>query len=156
MALVLSGWRVAHAPGAVAFDRELDMRREFVRKVRTLAGNWQLLTLLPALANPLGGRASFRFFWHKQARLLCPAALAAVLLASLLCPGAAADVVLAGQVALYGLAALAQAQGPRAGRVAALCHTFVALNAAAVAGLVVFLRGRAGVTWARTGTVAAR
>jgi cellulose synthase/poly-beta-1,6-N-acetylglucosamine synthase-like glycosyltransferase len=155
MTLVLGGWRVAYAERALAFDRELDLGREFVRKVRTLAGNWQLLALLPELRNPLRSGVHWRFFWHKVARLLCPAALAAALLGALLAPGMVADVAIGLQIGLYGLAALGWAQRGRAGRLAALCQTFVALNAAAVAGLAVFLRGRAGVAWVRTGTVSA-
>jgi cellulose synthase/poly-beta-1,6-N-acetylglucosamine synthase-like glycosyltransferase len=153
MTAVLAGRRVAFAEGALAYDVELDLRREFVRKVRTLAGNWQLLALLPELRNPLAGAAQWRFFWHKQARLLCPAALVAVLAGSLLAPGLLAAAALAAQVALYGLAALAHLSPRHAGRASALCLTFVALNAAAVAGLVAYVSGRAAVTWARTGTV---
>lgn len=153
MAAALAGRRVAFAEGALAYDVELDVRRELVRKVRTLAGNWQLLALLPALRNPLAGPVQWRFFWHKQARLLCPAALVAALLGSLLAPGLLAAAALAGQVALYGLAALAHLSPRHAGRVSTLCHTFVALNAAAVAGLAAYASGRAAVTWARTGTL---
>ncbi len=155
MTAVLAGRRVAYAEGALAYDRELDVGREFVRKVRTLAGNWQLLTLLPQLRNPLAGRAQWRFFWHKGARLLCPAALAATLAGSLAAPGLLAAMALAAQAALYALAAIAHLAPRRCGRACALCHTFVALNAAAVAGLVAFLRGRAGVVWVRTGTLGA-
>jgi len=151
MTLVLAGWRVAYAERALAFDREQDLGREFVRKVRTLAGSWQLLALLPRLRNPLRSGAHWRFFWHKVARLLAPAALVATFVGALLAPGLLADVALAVQIALYGLACLAWTQGRRAGRLAALCQTFVALNAAAVVGLAVFLRGRAGVAWVRTG-----
>jgi cellulose synthase/poly-beta-1,6-N-acetylglucosamine synthase-like glycosyltransferase len=153
MAAALAGRRVAFAEGALAYDVELDVRRELVRKVRTLAGNWQLLALLPALRNPLAGGAQWRFFWHKQARLLCPAALLAALLGGLLAPGLLAAAALAGQVALYGLAALAHLSPRHAGRASTLCHTFVALHAAAVAGLVAWASGRAAVTWARTGTL---
>ncbi|HEY6098818.1 MAG TPA: glycosyltransferase family 2 protein, partial [Anaeromyxobacter sp.] len=151
MTAVLAGWRVAYAEDAVAHDRELDVGREFVRKVRTLAGNWQLLWLLPQLSNPLAGRAQWRFFWHKTARLLCPAALAIAFVGSLTAPGLAASAALAAQAILYGLAAIASIAPRRAGRVAALCLTFVALNAAAVAGCFAWARGRAGVVWVRTG-----
>src|SRR5207248_2251639 len=53
MQVVLQGYRVVHDSEACAFDR-LPPRPgdEFRRKVRTLAGNIQLLTLLPALLLP--------------------------------------------------------------------------------------------------------
>jgi hypothetical protein len=153
MKAVLAGKRVAYAAAALAFDRELDVEREYVRKVRTLAGNWQLLALLPALRNPLAGRAQWRFFWHKVARLLCPAALALALAASTVATGPFADAAFAAQGALYVFAALGHLAPGRSGRAAALCHTFVALNLAAVAGFVAWARGRAVVTWVRTGTL---
>jgi cellulose synthase/poly-beta-1,6-N-acetylglucosamine synthase-like glycosyltransferase len=153
MTAVLAGHRVAYAEDAVAWDHELELGREFVRKVRTLAGGWQLLALLPALRNPLGGGAQWRFFWHKTARLLCPVALAVAFLGSLAAPGLAAEAALAAQLVLYGLAGLDRLAPSRAGRAASLCHTFVALHAAAVAGLVAWGRGRAGAVWVRTGAV---
>jgi hypothetical protein len=150
MVVVLAGFRVAYAEEAVAFDHELDVRHEFVRKVRTLAGNWQLLSLLPALRNPLRGAAQWRYFWHKQARLLCPAALVAALAGGALAHGLLAHAVLWAQLAVYALALLAHVQGRHAGRVAVLCHTFVALNLAAAVALGAYLRGRVSVTWVRT------
>jgi biofilm PGA synthesis N-glycosyltransferase PgaC len=155
MAAVLAGRRVVHAPDALAFDTELDVRREYVRKVRTLAGNWQLLALLPALRNPLAGRAAWRFFWHKTARLLCPLALAVALVASAAGDGPLADAALALQGGGYALAALGHVAPRHAGRLAALCHVFVALHVAAVAGFAAWASGRAAVTWTRTGSLGA-
>jgi cellulose synthase/poly-beta-1,6-N-acetylglucosamine synthase-like glycosyltransferase len=152
VAVALAGRRVAYAEGAVAWDRELDVRHEFVRKVRTLAGNYQLLALVPELRNPLGSALAWRFFWHKVARLLCPAALLAALAASAAGPGLLLDGALAAQAALYGAAALGHLRRERAGRLAALCHTFVALNLAAVVALWAFARHarQQGGAWVRT------
>ncbi len=155
MTAVLAGRRVVYAADAIAHDRELDVRREFVRKVRTLAGNWQLLALLPQLRNPLAGAVQWRFFWHKVARLLCPAALVLALAASVAAPGLLAAAALYAQLVLYSLAALAHLAPRRAGRLSTICLTFVALNAAAVAGLVAWSRGRAGAVWVRTGSLGA-
>ena len=60
---------MAYAADAIAFDRELDVGREFTRKVRTLAGNFQLMALMPSLLAPTHP-AFNRFFWHKTARLV--------------------------------------------------------------------------------------
>jgi cellulose synthase/poly-beta-1,6-N-acetylglucosamine synthase-like glycosyltransferase len=155
MRAVLGGWRVAYAEGAVAFDRELGVPEEFVRKVRTLAGNWQLLWLLPELRSPLRSAIHWRFFWHKVARLACPAALVAALASSAATPGLLATVAFALQLALYALAALGALAPGRAGRVVSLCHAFVALNLAAAIAPFAAASGRARVTWVRTGTLGA-
>ena len=86
-----------------------------------------------------------------RVRALKDRALAIAFLASLGAPGRLAEAALAAQLALYALAGLGLLLPRRAGRAAALCLTFVALNAAAVAGLVAWLRGRASPVWVRTG-----
>jgi cellulose synthase/poly-beta-1,6-N-acetylglucosamine synthase-like glycosyltransferase len=150
-----AGRRVAYAEGALAFDRELDVEREFVRKVRTLAGVWQLLALFPELRNPFLGGLQWRFFWHKEARLLSPAALGALLAGSVAAPGHLATALLALQLAVYALAAIGHLAHGRGGRAVTLCHTFVALNVAAAVAPFAFALGRARVTWVRTGSLGA-
>ncbi|MFO0571986.1 MAG: glycosyltransferase family 2 protein [Polyangiaceae bacterium] len=151
--IALSGKRVVFADGARAFDRALEDEREFPRKVRTLAGNYQLLRLLPRLLSP-SNRSFFTLVSHKLLRLFCPWALASVFVASAvlaLAPeaelGSGARLAWRGfffaQLAFYVLALI----GPRAGRGGALARTFVVLNAAAVVGLARYLKGGQAVTW---------
>lgn len=141
------------ADGARAFDRAFDDKREFARKVRTLAGNYQLLLLMPRLLAPTS-RTWFSLFSHKLLRLLCPWALLTLQALSLvlaLDPASTLSVtaldfwraMLLGQIAFYTLALL----GARAGKTGALARTFVVLNAAAMVGLWRFARGRQAVTW---------
>jgi cellulose synthase/poly-beta-1,6-N-acetylglucosamine synthase-like glycosyltransferase len=153
MTLVQRGLRVVYAENAIAFDRELDVSREFVRKVRTLAGNFQLLALLPWLASPARNPLFFRFFWHKTARLLCPIALAVTFVASCFAEGLIANAVFAAQIYVYSLAAFGHYRASHAGRLAVLCHTFVALNLAAVVGFVAYARRASRVTWTQTSTL---
>jgi cellulose synthase/poly-beta-1,6-N-acetylglucosamine synthase-like glycosyltransferase len=153
MTLVQRGLRVAYAENAIAYDRELDVSREFVRKVRTLAGNFQLLALLPWLASPARNPVFFRFFWHKIARLLCPVALAVTFLASCAAEGLIANAVFAAQIYVYSLAAFGHYRARNAGRLAVLCYTFVALNLAAVVGFVAYARRASRVTWTQTSTL---
>lgn len=152
MTVVLAGRRVAYAEDAIAFDRELDVRREFTRKVRTLVGNYQLMLLMPSLLTPLHPAFS-RFFWHKVARLLCPWALLIALASAAGAPGVLGEVLLAAQLSLYALALLGHIRRGRSGRIAALAHTFVALNVAAAWALWVFIRREAQVTWVQTSTL---
>jgi poly-beta-1,6-N-acetyl-D-glucosamine synthase len=154
MRLRLAGRRIAFAPDAIAYDDAFGDEREFGRKVRTLAGNYQLFSLLPALLVPLRNPSWFEIFSHKLLRLVCPWALVALLATSMFAwLGADADAsaatlyairtLVGGQLAFYALAAL----GGVAGKLGTLARTFVVLNTAAVVGLWRFLRGAQKVTW---------
>jgi biofilm PGA synthesis N-glycosyltransferase PgaC len=144
MRRALAGQRVRAVPEAVAYDAAFDDGREFRRKVRTLAGNYQLFALLPALLLPLRNPIWFETFSHKVLRLGAPWLMIALLAASFASVAWGGDrgipmrLLLAGQLAFY----LAAALGARAGRLAGVARTFVVLNAAALVGLARFLRGR--------------
>ncbi len=53
MQIITKGYRVTLEPEAKAYDLEAELSGEFERKVRTLAGNFQLIEDLPAVLNPL-------------------------------------------------------------------------------------------------------
>lgn len=141
--LALAGQRVRSVPAALAHDTAFDDGREFRRKVRTLAGNYQLFALLPASLLPFRNPIWFETFSHKVLRLCAPWLMIALLAATFAAAragdgGAAMRLLLAGQLAFYLMAVV----GPRAGRLAGLSRTFVVLNAAALVGLARFVRGR--------------
>ena len=146
MQIMLRGHRVAFEPEARVFDEEADLKGEFARKARTLAGNFQLVRQLPDLLDPRRNRIFLQFVSHKLLRLACPYALVGLFGSNLVLVLTGAPpwpfyvATLAGQVGLYGAAALEALTG-RAGKVGRLGHTFVVLNLAAVAGLWRYLRG---------------
>jgi cellulose synthase/poly-beta-1,6-N-acetylglucosamine synthase-like glycosyltransferase len=146
MQIMLRGYRVAFEPAARVFDEEADLKGEFARKARTLAGNFQVVRELPGLIDPRRNRIFLQFLSHKLLRLACPYALAGLLGSNLVLVVTGAPpwplyvATLAGQLGLYGAAALEALTG-RAGKVGRLGHTFVVLNLAAVAGLWRYLRG---------------
>src|ERR1019366_2199678 len=80
MLVVLQGQRVVHDERAKAFDQlPANPHDEFCRKVRTLAGNFQLLTLLPWSAFwPWRNRVWWQWTSHKLLRLASPWALLGV------------------------------------------------------------------------------
>jgi cellulose synthase/poly-beta-1,6-N-acetylglucosamine synthase-like glycosyltransferase len=154
MRLRLAGRTNLLAKAAVAHDDAFADAREYGRKVRTLAGNYQLFAMLPRLLVPFANPSWFETFSHKILRLVCPWALAVLLAASAWAawhppqPATLTHVyvvrpLVGGQAAFYLLAIL----GPLAGRFGALARTFVVLNTAAVVGLWRFLRGAQKVTW---------
>ncbi len=108
MRVVLRRHRVIFDATALAFDEAASHAgAELRRKVRTLAGNFQLLTLEPRLLVPVVNPVWLQFVSHKLARLLVPYALVALLAAS---AWLARESILyasafAAQLVFYGLAA---------------------------------------------------
>ncbi len=92
-------------PAAKAFDYPTSLETEFDRKVRTLAGNYQLLRFYPQLLGP-GNRMWFHYVSYKLGRLLLPWALIAVLAASFYLDDPARMVLLGGQALFYFAALL--------------------------------------------------
>ncbi|HEX7140616.1 MAG TPA: glycosyltransferase family 2 protein, partial [Vicinamibacterales bacterium] len=100
MRAVLAGRRVIFEPLARAFDAApADSAGEARRKVRTLAGNFQILWLEPRLLVPFVNPVWLQYISHKVGRLLVPYALLALM---------AGSVALAGREPLYAVALSAQ------------------------------------------------
>ncbi len=106
MRAVLGGLRVIFDGSAVAYDRAADTQAESRRKVRTLAGNYQLLWLEPRLLLPIVNPVWVQFVSHKLGRLLVPYALLVCLVASAMLAGTSViyAVAFAGQLVLGLLA----------------------------------------------------
>lgn len=78
MRLVLGGHRVGFEPRALARDiRTTTAGQEYLRKVRTLTGNLQLVAWRPAVLAPWRNPVWAQFWCHKLLRLLTPYALVA-------------------------------------------------------------------------------
>src|SRR5262249_42480436 len=74
--VALAGYRVVHDSRAIARDRLPERPRdELRRKVRTLAGNFQLMTRLPAALLPWRNPVWWQLVSHKLLRLAVPWAL---------------------------------------------------------------------------------
>jgi cellulose synthase/poly-beta-1,6-N-acetylglucosamine synthase-like glycosyltransferase len=107
MRVVLAGYRVVFDDRAKAYDRvEPDAAGERRRKVRTLAGNYQILALEPSLLNPFSNPVWIQYLSHKLGRLFVPYAMAVFFVASgILAPaGVLYMAALAAQLGFYGLA----------------------------------------------------
>lgn len=105
MGAFLEGYRLVVEPEAQAFDFPTDVSIEFRRKVRTLAGNYQLLRYYPWLLT-LRNRMLFHFISYKLLRLLLPWIALALLIVCFGLPEPWRTIVLGGQLGIYGLAAL--------------------------------------------------
>ncbi|QDT03405.1 Poly-beta-1,6-N-acetyl-D-glucosamine synthase [Rubripirellula lacrimiformis] len=133
MQVVLQGKRVVYRQDAQAFDRlPSDVHGEFRRKVRTLAGNFQLVARCPRLLVPFANPAWGMFMSHKMLRLACPWAIIAVPIGCLLAGGPLFHTILAAEVLFLIVGALGLANSlVRTSKLASAVGSFVMLNAAA-------------------------
>ena len=126
---------------AIAYDYPTRLDMEFQRKVRTLAGLFQVVRSYPRLLN-LFSSVSFHFFSYKLGRVLLPYALLLIAVSSFWLPGGWSAAVVSGQLVLYGLAALDHwiPVGFALKRLSSVCRTFVVLMAASFcAGSILFV-----------------
>lgn len=141
LAAVFAGYRFVFERKAVAHDYPTQLDVEFQRKVRTLAGLFQVVRSYPRLLNILAP-VGFHFFSYKLGRLLLPYALLLTAVSSFWLPRPLAETAIASQVSVYGLAALDHwiPAGFVLKRLSAPCRTFVVLIAAAFcAGSILFV-----------------
>ena len=151
--IVRGGYRVVFEPGARAWDQVAPTpAHEMGRKVRTLAGNFQLFWRERWLVDPGQNRIWLATVSHKALRLAGPVLYAGALVASL---ALAADplyrLAFAAQVAFY-LAAVAGHFLPRAGYRSPLFsvpYVLCLLNWATIVGFFRFAAGRQDARWER-------
>lgn len=144
LAAFFAGKRIVLDMSAKAFDYPTELDVEFRRKVRTLAGVYQVIAGYPCLLWP-GTRGWIHFTSHKLSRLLMPFALLALLISSFWLPAPWRFTLLSMQGAVYGLALLdlvLPASFPLK-RLTTPASTFVVLMAAAFcAALALFIPAR--------------
>ena len=149
LAVAMQGYRVIHDRRAQAFDRLPDRTMdEFQRKVRTLSGNFQLLTRLPGALVPWRNPIWFQYVSHKLSRLVVPWALLTLLPLSAGLTGGIYRFAFAMQVLFYLLAfaGMWRWTGSRV-RVAAAAASFLVLNSAAWLAFWVWITGKASRSW---------
>jgi biofilm PGA synthesis N-glycosyltransferase PgaC len=135
----LRGYRFILDQGAIAYEYPTSLDTEFRRKVRTLAGIYQLIGFFPALLRPFN-RMWIHFVSHKLGRLLLPFALLILAASSFGLPPLWAKLALAGQALFYGLAAIdpwLPAKFPLK-RLTSVIHTFVVMMLASLCAVSIF------------------
>jgi cellulose synthase/poly-beta-1,6-N-acetylglucosamine synthase-like glycosyltransferase len=114
---------------------------EFQRKVRTLAGNFQLISVAPWLLTPRN-RVLFQLVSHKLLRLVVPYFFVMLLISSLALGMHSIPFLIfaALQIVFWLMATIAlKARIPIAHRIASPASALLVLNAAAIMGLYTFL-----------------
>jgi biofilm PGA synthesis N-glycosyltransferase PgaC len=134
------GYRVVFDPQAVAYDYPAAPGGEFRRRLRTLAGLWQLFVRLPQLFTS-ANRMRFHFVSYKFGRLVLPWAILLILASTFALPGSSwRSFLLFDECMLLGLAALDRFVSRKfpLKRITSPARTFLAMNAAALLAILVF------------------
>lgn len=151
MNVVAGGLRVVFDRNAIAYDiPPVPRSRDPRRKIRTIAGNYQLLLLQPGLLNPFRNPVWLQFVSHKLLRLVVPFFLAAALVTNLVLATESTgyQALLVAQLTLY-IAALLGILLPAAQRLRMIRvpSMFLLLNWFAVLGLLSFARHGRSQPW---------
>lgn len=153
MQIVRQGYRVLFEPEARAREQlGTESATEFRRKVRTIAGNYQLFFRQPWLLNPLANRLWFQTVSHKFFRLLGPALLVTLLASNLLLLDSTVfQILLLLQLLFYLAAWLGHLFPDFAKRhiFVSVPQAFCLLNWSAAVGFYRFITRRQQITWAQ-------
>jgi cellulose synthase/poly-beta-1,6-N-acetylglucosamine synthase-like glycosyltransferase len=149
LSIIRQGYRSVLDLRACVYDTwPKNVKGEFHRKLRTLAGNFQLFKLAPWTLTPMN-RTLFQLVSHKVMRLIVPYLLVLLLIASTVLSAGSSFYtavtvlqILGWALALVGL----RYRIPILHRIAAPASALLALNAAAVVGFYKFLFTR-GPLW---------
>jgi biofilm PGA synthesis N-glycosyltransferase PgaC len=157
MLAAMQGWRISFESGAIAYDiPSSDASKEKIRKVRTLAGNFQLISLFDGLLNPIRNPLWARFIAHKMLRLACPAALAIALIANSALALADASLYrwiwFAHMIGYAALAAAIWLPALQRNKILRLGVTFVHLNVFVVLGFMSFMTQKQSHLWGSSTT----
>ena len=133
------GYRLIVEEEARAFDYPTGVETEFRRKVRTLAGNYQLLRYFPELLSGCN-RMLFHYLSYKVARLLLPWAVLALFFVSFGLPHPWREIALVGQALFYMLALTDLFAGPGTAwkRLSSPARTVVSMLAATACAVAIF------------------
>jgi cellulose synthase/poly-beta-1,6-N-acetylglucosamine synthase-like glycosyltransferase len=143
LAAFFRGFRLVVEPTAKAYDDPTSLSTEFRRKVRTLAGNYQIMRQYPALLTPRN-RMWIHYLSYKLGRLLLPFALITIAITTFWLPYRwIVFAALTAQAAVYGLAIFDHFDAwlPEQSllkRLSSVARTFVVMMLAALCALSIF------------------
>lgn len=150
--ILLNDYSVIFNPRAKAFDQvSKTVSAEWKRKVRTLAGNWQLFSIAPASFNPQHFSLFWRLLSHKISRLMVPFLLVGIFTICLIGKGTFFNIMLLIQLGFYGCAIVAHIRPEfQKSKLMRLIYFFCVLNLAALFGFLYWASGKTGLVWQST------
>ncbi len=148
MSIVQKGYRAIFDSKAKLYDRySRNAKEEFLRKTRTLAGNFQLFVYMRWLLNPWKSPIAWQFISHKFMRLVVPFALIAIFIGNFfILSNYFYWITMILQVIFYSLALFGCAYR-RSNRIFDIPRMFCVMNSAALVGLYKFLTHKQDVLW---------
>lgn len=148
MSIVQKGYRAIFDNKAKLYDRySKNAGEEFLRKTRTLAGNFQLFMYMRWLLNPWKSPIAWQFISHKFLRLMVPFLLIAIFICNLfILHNYFYWITMVLQIIFYGLALFGSVY-KHSNRLFDIPRMFCVMNSAAVAGLYKFLTKKQKVAW---------
>ncbi|MBU2102333.1 MAG: glycosyltransferase family 2 protein [Candidatus Omnitrophota bacterium] len=154
LSIARRGYRCIWEPAARAYDAPAyTPKEEYRRKVRTLAGNYQIFCLFFDLLVPFAKPVNMALFSHKLLRVIAPFFLFLFLISNIaLWQNHVCAFFLIIQAIFYGLALTGYftSGGTRKGlftRICAACYMFCLMNFTAVVGLYRFLFKKQSIAW---------
>ncbi len=148
---VRKGYRAIFEREAKAYDITAETPRdEYRRKIRTLAGNYQIFFKLPTMLNPFKSKLAFQIISHKLLRLLVPFFMITLFLSSLTLSGELFyNIFFIVQSVFYLMALVEALFRRRIKRIFGVPYLFCLLNFSALIGLRDFLFNRIDVKWGK-------
>lgn len=147
--IVGQGKRIVFDGKAVAYDsfsRGVD--QEWNRKVRTLAGNWQLFFTPGVVRKAISKGYFFRLFWHKMARVIVPFMLVALYFSSLCIESVFYTSSVLLQSLFYGTVIVSNSiKQYQDNRIIKVARFFCILNIAALVGFYIWFSGKSSYIW---------
>lgn len=146
------GYRLVCCESAIAWDYPTSRYTEFGRKIRTLAGNYQLLGYYPQLLLPFVNRMWFHYMSYKVGRIIMPWTLLGAFVSSFWLPDPWRWVVPSGGVLAVLVALLDESvpQGNICKVLTSPVRTFLVMMAAALVALRVFFVSDPRALWTVT------
>jgi poly-beta-1,6-N-acetyl-D-glucosamine synthase len=147
--LLKKGKRILLEDTAYVYDQvQEDTEKEYLRKIRTLTGNFQSFENNLWLFSPAQNPIWWQFLSHKVFRLLVPIALFFCFTTSLLASGIFYKLALIAQLAFYSLAFGASAIPElKNNKLANFCEVFFKLNWACVIAFKKYMSDQVDVRW---------
>jgi len=131
LSMVEQGYKIKFDDRAIAYDSSSQTtEEEFHRKVRTLAGNFQLVSQMPWLMSATKNPLFFQFFSHKIMRLIVPYCLLFILLSSYLIENLEAIFILQVCFYIYSLLSFILLKQHKTIPLAGICVSFCSLHLA--------------------------
>jgi len=149
--IIEQGFRVIFDTEAIAYDKMVfSSKEEYVRKVRTLAGNFQIFSRCKSLFDPFKSKIAWQLFSHKFLRAFMFFFLITLFVTNTVLIGSYPyNLIFFLQIIFYLLAFMGWGVEKlgRKGGLLSFPYIFCILNLAALKGFLKFVFGKQKVTW---------